>query len=286
MEQLNYNFPNTYPKKYLIYSESQPTTFEETLVHLEKRLKRIRYNQLNFLNSKGKITYNEVDGTYLLSNFYRNSAYPNQGSCGELRSSMFGEIQKNRDTIYREFGTILKCIGMDGGRNGILGEFSGEGSVHNFLIVAKENLNFPKNASTRKIELFNNFYDYFYVIDPSFGRVISFQESGYTIKLIMGENVATKLSDNQILYNYESVPINTDKNGKIWCLANHNKEIYLTSSKPNEPLSRAGIKLNNPEILSFFPNDPIMLHMIKILQKKVAEQTVINDNKPFELNYR
>jgi hypothetical protein len=64
-------------------------SFQESLGTIQKRLEKIVYGQLNILAPKTQFTFNQSTGDYQISNFYRYSNYANQGSCGELRDSIF-----------------------------------------------------------------------------------------------------------------------------------------------------------------------------------------------------
>jgi hypothetical protein len=270
--------------KGLILPEKEPGSFAETIDFLKERMKRIRYNQLNFLSPKGEITYNSIDGSYLLTNFYRNPSYLNAGSCLELSNALFKEINKNRHTTYKHIKILLRCVGWDGGRNGVNGYFANEGSAHNFLLVSeKSNVNIDGSLEISAGQYDSSFLDEFIVVDPSFGLVKDYESSGYTVHKIHGENVQISVSKSVILQKYQDVPLCYSSNGDLWSIFNSGGEYGLTLITSANETQCYSIIEPSPELIKYCKNDPILSHAIKKLQNKIKTQKV--RDKPFEIEY-
>ncbi len=221
----------------LVRPIEKPSSFFETLEFLKTRIKRIIYNQLNFLAPKCQIEYNPKEEVYHFTNFYKNPAYPNQGSCGELEAALFEEMTKKRQTTYSHFGTILRAYGQDGGRNGVVG-FCGEGDNHCFILVSSKKDLIDKNTNyygTTNHLAFQKLIENCFVVDPSFGRIISLKESSYTVDGCSGENVKIERTKNLILGKHCSVPLFLSKNGEnLWGLWNGGNEYGLCLTKKNK----------------------------------------------------
>jgi hypothetical protein len=221
-----------------------PNSFTKTLEFIKIRMEKIKYNQLNFLSSKCQIEYDYTSEIYTFNNFYKNPTYPNQGSCGELEAALFAEIIKNRTTTYKHFGTVLRCYGQDGGKNGKVGFFSHLGANHSFILVSPKQDLVDKNAIYQNVGdnyAFQKMVENYYVVDPSFGRIENLKKSGYIVNGCSRENIKIQKPKNCILKKDEGVPLFLSKNGEnLWNLFNGGNEYGLilyksTKSDPDNP---------------------------------------------------
>jgi hypothetical protein len=261
--------------------ENNQLTFEDSLALVQDRIAKMVYNQLNILAPKVNLTYNNLTQNYVINSFYRNSSKPNQGTCSELREGLFQELIQDRDELYPEFKTIIRCDGKDGEN----GYFNKPQSIHCFLLVSREeNILFKgDNLIVNKgdeIEFFVDGLDQFYLIDPSFGKIIPFADSGYTIDKIHGEKVVISQSNYLSLPNRAAVPLTFDKDKKLWLLYNGgNKEGLCLAQNGNEINGFGGIAkypLASKKIEYRFIGDNIMLSVLKSLRAKVASQIIDN----------
>lgn len=269
--------------KSLILPEKEPGSFAETMRFLRERVKRIRYNQLNFLSPKGEIFYNPTNDSYLLTNFYRNPSYPNAGSCHELSIALYNEILKKKDTTYKHVGTVVRCLGLDGGRDGINGYFSGEGSNHFFLVAFPDQYNFSSKYAPANDSIYSASG---VLIDPSFGVVRPLESSSYTINTIIGTNTVIPKPKNMILNKNTTLPI-TFINGSPWSISYHSelgislaRQVFNNASGFYEFCYYA---IKNRELDCLFASDRTLTHLIKSLRAKFDAVKVTD--KPFEIEY-
>jgi hypothetical protein len=234
------------------------------------------------LSSKGEITYNPTDGSYLLTNFYRNPSYPNAGSCHELSSALYDEINKHRETTYKHIKTLFRCVGWDGGRNGVNGYFTGDGADHVFLVAFPEkyDLDYDHQVEDSSHSIYSSEG---ILIDPSFGGLVrSLEGSDYVVKTILGKNTIISKIKNKILKQGVNFPITMYK-GSPWFISNH-RELGVTLS--NQVFNQSTgfyefryYDLENEELEVFFKSDQTFMHLIKTLKAKIKNQKVTD--KPF-----
>jgi hypothetical protein len=178
-----------------------------------------------------------------------------------------------RESLYPEFKSILRCDGKDGEN----GYFNDESAIHCFLVVSPI-ANIMDGKSTLA-EILVHSQD-LYLVDPSFGIVQPFPDSGYTIDTIYNEG-ATILNDdkNLTLEPNDFVPLVVDKNKKLWFLYNAGLEMGLCITKgkiePNDFDTKNGYTLRGDHIDKVFQNDKLMTHMVNVLRRKVESQDLV-----------
>ncbi len=211
-----------------------PNSFQSSLIASNTRMNSMSYGQLNILNSNVQISYNPLTEVYTITNFYRDPKYLDYGSCRELRDSLFDFMVRINPSSFRGFKSIIRCIGQDGGRHNIRGFFCGEGSSHTFLLVSPQVIMERKYSSSVTDEsTFLKCLRNAYILDPSFKRIVPYEESGYKIHQIFGEDYNLRPSTTLTLEKSFSVPLHITKSGCMWKLTNGGKEngLLLARSK-------------------------------------------------------
>jgi hypothetical protein len=267
---MNVHKSNSYEKVEI--KEKLPKSFAETVDFLQTRINKTRYNQLNILSPKCKISYNPDTETYLFEDFYKNSNYLSQGSCSELQIGLYSEILKFRSTKYKYINNVVRCIGWDGGRNNLDGLYQSEGATHLFLLISPDNQIVPDSSTLQNLTIENQVFskcNNSYIIDPSFKYISKYSDSGYTILGMDGEGYKRPRSSDLILEKDINVPLGVDIHGRLWCLSNHGNQnglcIFEKSIKGTRDKIMNIYTLDYPNMLSLLGGDKVLFRAIQLI---------------------
>jgi hypothetical protein len=267
-------------------------TFSESLQHTQDLLAKTIYGQQNILKPESVFYEDPRNELFKITNFYRNSGKLDQGTCSELSEALFKKIQSSRESLFSQVGTVLRCSGKDGGRNGVKGYFSTPGASHQFLIYSPEKnivdsskVIDPDSINSQDISrLLSNSY----VVDPSFKIIKPYEDSGYLVDGIKGELVVVpEVKDIVFFKDLDKYPIFQAEDGTIWCLSYLGSNLGLCLCKRDtDGMTWVPyvLKFEDPEIGGFMAKSKIMYWNVKELRKKVknTKQKSISPVEMFE----
>jgi hypothetical protein len=252
-------------------------SFSESLEYTQDLLAKTVYGQQNILKPESVFYEDPRNELFKITNFYRNSGKLDQGTCSELSEALFKNIQSSREVSFSKVGTVLRCSGKDGGRNGVKGYFSAPGASHQFLIYSPEKniVDSSKVVDTDSIKnndisrLLSNSY----VVDPSFKIIKPYEDSGYLVDRIKGELVVVpEVKDIVFFKDLDKYPVFQSEDGTIWCLSYLGQQLGLCLCKKSldeKSWIPYVLKFEDPEIGGFMNKSKIMYWNVKELRKKV-----------------
>ena len=205
------------------------------LGRLDTIISQFEYNQLNLLENPTpiRIKINPNSKQAYFEQFYRHDKKPKQGTCSELMNTAFLEL---RDELY--FYTIIRASGQESDF------FKWDTSNHCFLLIYNSDPMKGESYTENQEEIMSALSKNPLLVDPSFKRVIPYNESGYTIRKMMNHDCNVSYSNDLILGEGQFVPLGTISNGGI---------LYLTLNFGFESSIGVGVQ---------FPKSPIFTYSL------------------------
>ncbi|MFH1440227.1 MAG: hypothetical protein ABIG89_06665 [Candidatus Woesearchaeota archaeon] len=247
-----------------IISDSQKETWLDRFGKTASTLmKDYEYEQVSFLENDIVVEFNQHRRRIRIRDFFDKGFAAYKGNCKQLTAQFYS----NCKTAGIK-GHILRVIGNDPNyfRN----------TRHDYLLVVEPEIMIPDGSTDDKGDIEQILGLNPLIVDPSFGVVRSFNDSGYKINKVYDSSVRMVYYTSLIvIQNYESVPLMIDNQGRLILLSFNFDVPSVLNIGIIEPRKMGiGYDRHSKEIDNLVGNDPrAMQYIERIRSLKVKETT-------------
>lgn len=225
------------------------------------------YGQFNILDNGLTIKYNPVCKKVKFDPFYRHGFNPTKGSCVELMNTAYTAIRKKFPQYH-----VMRASGKDAGF------FKMKGATHHFLLLFDSDPLPGCYQITHQNQIKKVISDNPLLVDPSFGYVIPYANSRYTVKELVNQGCEVPYSNTAVLEDAEAIPLGIDSTGSLVGIRINflSPQIIDMCVVPKNARSKKDLwqkRLNSDEIDKRFATDLKVSRLVQLLREREKIET-------------